>query len=124
MLLWVLAAGRQNCGRRVDNRRPHAPAGAPAPRPLPADTPVCGARARRVEVYVPGAVIPLAVGCRRLRPDRQLSTESGRQQATAQTPGLLARALDPQAQPLNEGWRGWRWGCAPACGNDAGNVEG
>ncbi len=48
-----------------------------------------------------------------------------RQQATAQTPGLLARALDPQAQPLNEEEMArLALGLRTRLQNDAGNVEG
>ncbi len=54
------AAGRHR-GGRVDNRRPDAPAGAPAPGAAAGGHPVCGARAGW-GVYVPGAVIALAVG--------------------------------------------------------------
>ncbi|ECW1145859.1 cytochrome c-type biogenesis protein CcmH [Salmonella enterica] len=47
------------------------------------------------------------------------------QQATAQTPGLLARALDPQAQPLNEEEMArLALGLRTRLQNDAGNVEG
>ncbi len=140
VLLWVLPLAAIVAGgwiivartrRRVRLRR----------EPLPADTPVCGARAGW-GVYVPGAVIALAVGAGSYALTGSYQQVRAWQQATAQTPGLLARALDPQAQPLNEeemarlalglrtrlqndagnveGWlmlgrSGWRWGCAPAC---------
>ncbi|QUJ08514.1 hypothetical protein KCP77_01960 [Salmonella enterica subsp. enterica] len=53
--------------RRVDNRCRTRRRVTPAPRPLPADTPVCGARAG-VGRRAGGRLIALAVG-RRLRPD-------------------------------------------------------
>ncbi len=116
------AAGRHR-GGRVDNRRPDAPAGAPAPGAAAGGHPVCGARAG-------GAFTCRGRHCaggrrRQLRPDRQLSAGEGRQQATAQTPGLLARALDPQAQPLNEEEMArLALGLRTRLQNDAGNVEG
>ncbi|MIW61685.1 cytochrome c biogenesis protein CcmH [Salmonella enterica] len=93
VLLWVLPLAAIVAGgwiivartrRRVRLRR----------EPLPADTPVCGARAGW-GVYVPGAVI------------------------------ALARALDPQAQPLNEEEMArLALGLRTRLQNDAGNVEG
>ncbi|EAS0134620.1 cytochrome c biogenesis protein CcmH [Salmonella enterica] len=100
VLLWVLPLAAIVAGgwiivartrRRVRLRR----------EPLPADTPVCGARAGW-GVYVPGAVIALAVGAGSYALTGSYPQVRVWQQATAQTPGLLARALDPQAQPLNE----------------------
>ncbi|EJR6768193.1 cytochrome c-type biogenesis protein CcmH, partial [Salmonella enterica subsp. enterica serovar Kentucky] len=100
VLLWVLPLAAIVAGgwiivartrRRVRLRR----------EPLPADTPVCGARAGW-GVYVPGAVIALAVGAGSYALTGSYQQVRAWQQATAQTPGLLARALDPQAQPLNE----------------------
>ncbi|ENQ7999599.1 c-type cytochrome biogenesis protein, partial [Salmonella enterica subsp. enterica serovar Newport] len=75
--------------------------------PLPADTPVCGARAGW-GVYVPGAVIALAVGAGSYALTGSYPQVRAWQQATAQTPGLLARAL----------------GLRTRLQNDAGNVEG
>ncbi len=47
------------------------------------------------------------------------------QQATAQTPGLLARALDPQAQPQNEEEMArLALGLRTRLKSEAGNVEG
>ncbi|VDZ99246.1 cytochrome c-type biogenesis protein H1 [Salmonella enterica subsp. enterica] len=51
---------------------------------------------------MPGAVIALAVGAGSYALTGSYQQVRAWQQATAQTPGLLARALDPQAQPLNE----------------------
>ncbi|EJB5015765.1 c-type cytochrome biogenesis protein, partial [Salmonella enterica] len=73
--------------------------------PLPADTPVCGARAGW-GVYVPGAVIALAVGAGSYALTGSYQQVRAWQQATAQTPGLLALGLRTRLQ------------------NDAGNVEG
>ncbi|EEC6927826.1 cytochrome c biogenesis protein CcmH, partial [Salmonella enterica] len=100
VLLWVLPLAAIVAGgwiivartrRRVRLRR----------EPLPADIPVYGARAGW-GVYVPGAVIALAVGAGSYVLTGSYPQVRAWQQATAQTPGLLARALDPQAQPLNE----------------------
>ncbi|EHW3743870.1 cytochrome c-type biogenesis protein CcmH [Salmonella enterica subsp. enterica serovar Pomona] len=92
--------------------------------PLPADTPVCGARAGW-GVYVPGAVIALAVGAISYSQTGSYQQVRAWQQATAQTPGLLARALDPQAQPLNEEEMArLALGLRTRLQNDAGNVEG
>ncbi|EED3333601.1 cytochrome c-type biogenesis protein CcmH [Salmonella enterica subsp. enterica] len=91
---------------------------------LPADTPVCGARAGW-GVYVPGAVIALAVGAGSYALTGSYPQVRAWQQATAQTPGLLARALDPQAQPLNEEEMArLALGLRTRLQNDAGNVEG
>ncbi len=116
------AAGRHR-GGRVDNRRPHAPAGTPAPgaaaggHPVAARAPVGRLRA--------GAVIALAVGAGSYALTGSYPQVRARQQATAQTPGLLARALDPQAQPLNEEEMArLALGLRTRLQNDAGNVEG
>ncbi|WP_432761099.1 tetratricopeptide repeat protein, partial [Salmonella enterica] len=69
--------------------------------PLPADTPVSGARAGW-GVYVPGVVIALAVSAGSYALTGSYPQVRAWQQATAQAPGLLDRALDPAAQPLNE----------------------
>lgn len=106
VLLWVLPLAAIVAGgwiivartrRRVRLRR----------EPLPADTPVCGARAGW-GVYVPGAVIALAVGAGSYALTGSYQQVRAWQQATAQTPGLLARAL----------------GLRTRLQNDAGNVEG
>ncbi|EDJ5327390.1 cytochrome c biogenesis protein CcmH [Salmonella enterica] len=106
VLLWVLPLAAIVAGgwiivartrRRVRLRR----------EPLPADTPVCGARAGW-GVYVPGAVIALAVGAGSYALTGSYQQVRVWQQATAQTPGLLARAL----------------GLRTRLQNDAGNVEG
>ncbi|EDK5293971.1 cytochrome c biogenesis protein CcmH [Salmonella enterica subsp. enterica serovar Infantis] len=99
VLLWVLPLAAIVAGgwiivartrRRVRLRR----------EPLPADTPVCGARAGW-GVYVPGAVIALAVGAGSYALTGSYQQVRVWQQATAQTPGLRTRLQ-----------------------NDAGNVEG
>ncbi|WP_241966339.1 phage portal protein [Salmonella enterica] len=108
---WIIVARTR---RRVRLRR----------EPLPADTPVCGARAGW-GVYVPGAVIALAVGAGSYALTGSYQQVRVWQQATAQTPGLLARALDPQAQPLNEEEMArLALGLRTRLQNDAGNVEG
>ncbi|QJY63354.1 cytochrome c-type biogenesis protein CcmH [Salmonella enterica] len=100
LLLWVLPAAAIVAGgwiivartrRRVRLRR----------EPLPADTPVSGARAGW-GVYVPGAVIALAVSAGGYALTGSYPQVRAWQQATAQAPGLLDRALDPKAPPLNE----------------------
>ncbi|EHB9505390.1 cytochrome c-type biogenesis protein CcmH [Salmonella enterica] len=92
--------------------------------PLPADTPVCGARAGW-GVYVPGVVIALVVAAISYSQTGSYPQVRAWQQATAQTPGLLARALDPQAQPLNEEEMArLALGLRTRLQNDAGNVEG
>ncbi|EJJ4226715.1 cytochrome c-type biogenesis protein CcmH, partial [Salmonella enterica] len=100
LLLWVLPAAAIVAGgwiivartrRRVRLRR----------EPLPADTPVSGARAGW-GVYVPGAVIALAVSAGGYALTGSYPQVRVWQQATAQAPGLLDRALDPKAPPLNE----------------------
>lgn len=100
VLLWVLPLAAIVAGgwiivartrRRVRLRR----------EPLPADTPAPGARAGW-GVYVPGAVIALAVSAGGYALTGSYPQVRAWQQATAQAPGLLDRALDPAAQPLNE----------------------
>ncbi|EHF1886826.1 cytochrome c-type biogenesis protein CcmH [Salmonella enterica] len=100
VLLWVLPLAAIVAGgwiivartrRRVRVRR----------EPLPADSPVSGARAGW-GVYVPGAVIVLAVSAGGYALTGSYPQVRAWQQATAQAPGLLDRALDPAAQPLNE----------------------
>ncbi|HBQ7192877.1 TPA: cytochrome c biogenesis protein CcmH, partial [Salmonella enterica subsp. enterica serovar Kentucky] len=85
VLLWVLPLAAIVAGgwiivartrRRVRLRR----------EPLPADTPVCGARAGW-GVYVPGAVIALAVGAGSYALTGSYPQVRAWQQATAQTPG-------------------------------------
>ncbi|EDP9807217.1 cytochrome c-type biogenesis protein CcmH, partial [Salmonella enterica] len=106
VLLWVLPLAAIVAGgwiivartrRRVRLRR----------EPLPADTPVCGARAGW-GVYVPGVVIALVVAAISYSQTGSYQQVRAWQQATAQTPGLLARAL----------------GLRTRLQNDAGNVEG
>ncbi|EKR0312430.1 cytochrome c biogenesis protein CcmH, partial [Salmonella enterica subsp. enterica serovar Kentucky] len=63
--------------------------------------PAAGPRAG-VGVYLPGVVIALVVAAISYSQTGSYPQVRAWQQATAQTPGLLARALDPQAQPLNE----------------------
>ncbi|EAU3588468.1 cytochrome c-type biogenesis protein CcmH, partial [Salmonella enterica] len=123
VLLWVLPLAAIVAGgwiivartrRRVRLRR----------EPLPADTPVCGARAGW-GVYVPGVVIALVVAAISYSQTGSYPQVRAWQQATAQTPGLLARALDPQAQPLNEEEMArLALGLRTRLQNDAGNVEG
>ncbi|EHS2666720.1 c-type cytochrome biogenesis protein, partial [Salmonella enterica] len=76
--------------------------------PLPADTPVCGARAGW-GVYVPGVVIALVVAAISYSQTGSYPQVRAWQQATAQTPGLLARLA---------------LGLRTRLQNDAGNVEG
>ncbi|TGC86492.1 hypothetical protein C9F04_10855 [Salmonella enterica subsp. enterica serovar Wilhelmsburg] len=89
VLLWVLPLAAIVAGgwiivartrRRVRLRR----------EPLPADTPVCGARAGW-GVYVPGAVIALAVGAGRDALTGRYQLVRAWPQAPAQPPGRLAR---------------------------------
>ncbi|WP_080179392.1 cytochrome c-type biogenesis protein CcmH [Salmonella enterica] len=63
--------------------------------------PAAGPRAG-VGVYLPGVVMALVVAAISYSQTGSYQQVRAWQQATAQTPGLLARALDPQAQPLNE----------------------
>ncbi|EGU6865494.1 cytochrome c biogenesis protein CcmH, partial [Salmonella enterica] len=95
VLLWVLPLAAIVAGgwiivartrRRVRLRR----------EPLPADTPAPGARAGW-GVYVPGAVIALAVSAGGYALTGSYPQVRAWQQATAQAPGLLDRALDPAA---------------------------
>ncbi|EIW9930333.1 cytochrome c-type biogenesis protein CcmH [Salmonella enterica] len=76
-------------------------------------------------VYVPGVVIALVVAAISYSQTGSYPQVRAWQQATAQTPGLLARALDPQAQPLNEEEMArLALGLRTRLQNDAGNVEG
>ncbi|EIG9275901.1 cytochrome c-type biogenesis protein CcmH, partial [Salmonella enterica] len=68
---------------------------------LAGDIPAAGPRAG-VGVYLPGVVIALVVAAISYSQTGSYQQVRAWQQATAQTPGLLAQALDPQAQPLNE----------------------
>ncbi|EHB9922764.1 cytochrome c-type biogenesis protein CcmH, partial [Salmonella enterica] len=109
VLLWVLPLAAIVAGgwiivartrRRVRLRR----------EPLPADTPVCGARAGW-GVYVPGAVIALAVGAGSYALTGSYQQVRAWQQATA--------------QPLNEEEMArLALGLRTRLQNDAGNVEG
>lgn len=109
VLLWVLPLAAIVAGgwiivartrRRVRLRR----------EPLPADTPVCGARAGW-GVYVPGAVIALAVGAISYSQTGSYQQVRAWQQATA--------------QPLNEEEMArLALGLRTRLQNDAGNVEG
>ncbi|MGG6058801.1 tetratricopeptide repeat protein, partial [Salmonella enterica] len=70
-------------------------------------------------------VIALAVGAGSYALTGSYQQVRAWQQATAQTPGLLARALDPTAQPLNEEEMArLALGLRTRLQNDAGNVEG
>ncbi|EEH4704957.1 cytochrome c-type biogenesis protein CcmH [Salmonella enterica] len=74
---------------------------------------------------VPGAVIALVVAAISYSQTGSYQQVRAWQQATAQTPGLLARALDPQAQLLNEEEMArLALGLRTRLQNDAGNVEG
>ncbi|EBA0248301.1 cytochrome c-type biogenesis protein CcmH, partial [Salmonella enterica] len=94
VLLWVLPLAAIVAGGWIIVVRPRR-------EPLPADTPVSGARAGW-GVYVPGVVIALAVSAGSYALTGSYPQVRAWQQATAQAPGLLDRALDPAAQPLNE----------------------
>ncbi|EIQ5943544.1 cytochrome c-type biogenesis protein CcmH [Salmonella enterica] len=116
VLLWVLPLAAIVAGgwiivartrRRVRLRR----------EPLPADTPVCGARAGW-GVYVPGAVIALVVAAISYSQTGSYQQVRAWQQATAQTPGLLARALNEEEMAR------LALGLRTRLQNDAGNVEG
>ncbi|CQL66916.1 cytochrome c-type biogenesis protein H1 [Salmonella enterica subsp. enterica serovar Typhimurium str. DT104] len=75
--------------------------------------------------YVPGVVMALVVAAISYSQTGSYPQVRAWQQATAQTPGLLARALDPQAQPLNEEEMArLALGLRTRLQNDAGNVEG
>ncbi|MDT1790724.1 tetratricopeptide repeat protein, partial [Salmonella enterica] len=92
--------------------------------PLPADTPVCGARAGW-GVYEPGAVIALAVGAGSYALTCSYPQVRAWQQSKAQTPGMQARALDTQAKPLTEEEIArLAHGLRTRLQTDAGNVEG
>ncbi|MGK7384413.1 cytochrome c biogenesis protein CcmH, partial [Salmonella enterica] len=76
-------------------------------------------------VYVPGAGIALAVGAGSYALTGSYHQVRAWQQATAQTPGLLAGAVDPAAQPLNEEEMArLARGLRTRLQIDAGNVEG
>ncbi|EDZ0964645.1 tetratricopeptide repeat protein, partial [Salmonella enterica] len=86
--------------------------------------PASGPRAG-VGVYLPGVVVALVVAAISYSQTGSYQQVRVWQQATAQTPGLLARALDPQAQPLNEEEMArLALGLRTRLQNDAGNVEG
>ncbi|EBZ2914124.1 c-type cytochrome biogenesis protein, partial [Salmonella enterica subsp. enterica serovar Mesbit] len=86
--------------------------------------PAAGPRAG-VGVYLPGVVMALVVAAISYSQTGSYQQVRAWQQATAQTPGLLARALDPQAQPLNEEEMArLALGLRTRLQNDAGNVEG
>ncbi|EDV9423706.1 cytochrome c biogenesis protein CcmH, partial [Salmonella enterica subsp. enterica] len=86
--------------------------------------PAAGPRAG-VGVYLPGVVMALVVAAISYSQTGSYQQVRVWQQATAQTPGLLARALDPQAQPLNEEEMArLALGLRTRLQNDAGNVEG
>ncbi|ECI4870820.1 cytochrome c biogenesis protein CcmH, partial [Salmonella enterica subsp. enterica] len=87
---------------------------------IPAAGPCAG-----VGVYLPGVVMALVVAAISYSQTGSYQQVRAWQQATAQTPGLLARALDPQAQPLNEEEMArLALGLRTRLQNDAGNVEG
>ncbi len=89
VLLWKRR--RRHCGGRVDNRRPHAPAGAPGAEPLPADTRF---QARALGGRLRATVIALAVGACATPRTGSCQQVRAWQQATAQTLGCWRKALD------------------------------
>lgn len=75
--------------------------------------------------YLPGIVIALAVGGVSYYQTGNFRQVQIWQQATAQTPALLERALDPNAQPLNEEeMTRLALGLRTRLQDDAANVEG
>ncbi|EPT4649801.1 tetratricopeptide repeat protein, partial [Salmonella bongori] len=86
--------------------------------------PAAGPRAG-VGMYLPGVVIALGVAAISYSLTGSYQQVRNWQQATAQTPGLLARALDPQAQPLDEEEMArLALGLRTRLQKDAGNAEG
>ncbi|ECE1535475.1 cytochrome c-type biogenesis protein CcmH [Salmonella enterica] len=123
ILLWVLPAAAVGAGgwiifarsrRRVRLKQEEFSDA------VPADGKRAGSGA-----YVPGIVIALIVAAISYYQTGSYGQVKIWRQATALTPGLLARALDPQAQPLNEEEMArLALGLRTRLQNDAGNVEG
>jgi len=91
---------------------------------FPDDVPLDGKRAG-FGIYIPGMVIALAVGAVSYYYVGDYRQVKIWQLATEQTPALLDRALDPNAQPLNEEeMTRLALGLRTRLQNDAGNVEG
>ncbi|EAV4984482.1 tetratricopeptide repeat protein, partial [Salmonella enterica] len=86
--------------------------------------PAAGPRAG-VGVYLPGVVIALVVAAISYSQTGSYQQVRAWRQATALTPVLLERALDPKSQPLNEEEMArLALGLRTRLQNDAGNVEG
>lgn len=82
-------------------------------------------RQARLWLFAPGVVIALIVGAVSYYQTGNYQQVKIWQQATAQTPALLERALDPDAQPLNEEeMTRLALGLRTRLQSDAGNVEG
>ncbi len=78
-----------------------------------------------IGLYAPGVAIALAIGAGSYWQTGHYPQVKVWQQATAQTPVLLERALNPQAQPLNEEELArLALGLRTRLQSDAGNVEG
>ncbi|MCU6678092.1 cytochrome c-type biogenesis protein CcmH [Leclercia tamurae] len=76
-------------------------------------------------LYVPGVAIALAIGAGSYWQTGHFTQVKVWQQAKDQTPALLERALNPQAQPLNEEELArLALGLRTRLQSDAGNVEG
>lgn len=76
-------------------------------------------------LFIPGIVIALAVGAVSYYQTGNYKQVKIWQQATAQTPALLERALDPKAEPLNEEeMTRLALGLRTRLQSDAGNIEG
>ncbi|EMF0719828.1 cytochrome c-type biogenesis protein CcmH [Citrobacter freundii] len=76
-------------------------------------------------LFIPGIVIALAVGAVSYYQTGNYKQVKIWQQATAQTPALLERALDPKAEPLNEEeMTRLALGLRTRLQSDAGNSEG
>lgn len=100
LLLWVLPAVAIGAGgwiifarsrRRVRLKREAFPDELPT-----------GEKRAGFGIYIPGIVIAIVVGAVSYYQTGNYAQVKIWQQATAQTPALLERALDPKAQPLNE----------------------
>ncbi|POT59724.1 cytochrome c biogenesis protein CcmH [Citrobacter amalonaticus] len=91
---------------------------------FPDDVPADGTHAG-FGIYIPGIVIALIVGAVSYYQTGNYKQVKIWQQATAQTPMLLERALDPKAQPLNEEEMArLALGLRTRLQNEPGNVEG
>lgn len=76
-------------------------------------------------LFIPGIVVALAVGAVSYYQTGNYKQVKIWQQATAQTPALLERALDPKAEPLNEEeMTRLALGLRTRLQSDAGNIEG